>query len=211
MLCLCLVWTMLRSWLFKKMSQPTSYPHSKILSTHWINKWESRQTEDLLEVWMTSMVYNLWVGHRTMMMKLSKQELWMRQLGSSKRASVWLEVCKSGRVLEPSLWTLSRKLLICSLWNSCASLNALCCNCRRLWQHRPPCLKPIHCSLSCMVKKLANQYSISFGYLIAKIVFWTGDKHVGETIANVVTSLPFIVLGLQTPRQVHPWTTKLLL
>jgi len=45
---------------------------------------------------------------------------------------------------------------------------------RRLWQRRPPCLKPIHCSLSC-------------------------DKHVGETIANVVTSLPFIVLGLQTP------------
>nr|CAB3483038.1 unnamed protein product [Digitaria exilis] len=48
---------------------------------------------------------------------------------------------------------------------------------QRLWQHRPPCLKPIHCSLSC-------------------------DKHLGETIANVVTSLPFIVLGLQTPRQV---------
>nr|ACG33999.1 hypothetical protein [Zea mays] len=46
----------------------------------------------------------------------------------------------------------------------------------RLWQQRPPCLKPIHCSLSC-------------------------DKHVGETIANVVTSLPFIVLGLQTPRK----------
>ncbi|WVZ92806.1 hypothetical protein U9M48_038844 [Paspalum notatum var. saurae] len=39
---------------------------------------------------------------------------------------------------------------------------------RRLWQQRPPCLKPIHCSLSC-------------------------DKHVGETIANVVTSLPFIL------------------
>ncbi|KAF8779041.1 hypothetical protein HU200_003004 [Digitaria exilis] len=47
---------------------------------------------------------------------------------------------------------------------------------QRLWQHRPPCLKPIHCSLSC-------------------------DKHLGETIANVVTSLPFIVLGLQTPRK----------
>uniref|UniRef100_A0A0D9X855 Uncharacterized protein n=1 Tax=Leersia perrieri TaxID=77586 RepID=A0A0D9X855_9ORYZ len=49
---------------------------------------------------------------------------------------------------------------------------------RRLWQQRPPCLRPIHCSLSC-------------------------DKHPGETIANVVTSLPFIVLGLQTPRQEH--------
>ncbi|KAL6838286.1 hypothetical protein ACP4OV_031885 [Aristida adscensionis] len=47
---------------------------------------------------------------------------------------------------------------------------------RRLWKQRPPCLKPIHCSLSC-------------------------DKHVGETIANVVTSLPFIVLGLQAPRK----------
>lgn len=47
---------------------------------------------------------------------------------------------------------------------------------RRLWQQRPPCLKPIHCSLSC-------------------------DKHIGETIANVVTSLPFIALGLQTPRK----------
>ncbi|XP_006659428.1 uncharacterized protein LOC102714113 [Oryza brachyantha] len=47
---------------------------------------------------------------------------------------------------------------------------------RRLWQQRPPCLRPIHCSLSC-------------------------DKHPGETIANVVTSLPFIVLGLQTPRK----------
>lgn len=45
---------------------------------------------------------------------------------------------------------------------------------RRLWQQRPPCLRPIHCSLSC-------------------------DKHPGETIANVVTSIPFIVLGLQTP------------
>uniref|UniRef100_A0A0D9X8D5 Uncharacterized protein n=1 Tax=Leersia perrieri TaxID=77586 RepID=A0A0D9X8D5_9ORYZ len=47
---------------------------------------------------------------------------------------------------------------------------------RRLWQQRTPCLRPIHCSLSC-------------------------DKYPGETIANVVTSLPFIVLGLQTPRQ----------
>jgi hypothetical protein len=47
---------------------------------------------------------------------------------------------------------------------------------RRLWQHRPSCLKPIHRSITC-------------------------DKHAGETIANVVTSLPFIVLGLQTPRK----------
>ncbi|KAK3133304.1 hypothetical protein QOZ80_6AG0534880 [Eleusine coracana subsp. coracana] len=47
---------------------------------------------------------------------------------------------------------------------------------RRLWQQRPSCLKPIHCSITC-------------------------DKHAGETIANVVTSLPFIILGLQTPRK----------
>ncbi|BAT08046.1 Os09g0411500, partial [Oryza sativa Japonica Group] len=48
-------------------------------------------------------------------------------------------------------------------------------NCRRLWQHRPSFLKPVHCRISC------------------------GDKHAGETIANVVTSLPFIILGMQTP------------
>ncbi|XP_066399395.1 uncharacterized protein [Miscanthus floridulus] len=47
---------------------------------------------------------------------------------------------------------------------------------RRLWQQVPSCLKPIHCTITC-------------------------DKHAGETIANVVTSLPFIVLGLQTPRK----------
>ncbi|CAL5081410.1 unnamed protein product [Urochloa decumbens] len=47
---------------------------------------------------------------------------------------------------------------------------------RRLWQQRPSCLKPIHCTITC-------------------------DKHAGETLANVVTSLPFIVLGLQTPRK----------
>ncbi|CAM0951327.1 unnamed protein product [Alopecurus aequalis] len=48
---------------------------------------------------------------------------------------------------------------------------------RRLWQQRPSCLKPIHCSITC------------------------GDKHAGETFANVVTSLPFIILGVQTPRK----------
>ncbi|XP_037436950.1 uncharacterized protein LOC119303906 [Triticum dicoccoides] len=47
---------------------------------------------------------------------------------------------------------------------------------KQLWRQRPPCLKPIHCSLSC-------------------------DKNVAETVANVVTSLPFIFLGLQTPRK----------
>ncbi|CAD6219371.1 unnamed protein product [Miscanthus lutarioriparius] len=47
---------------------------------------------------------------------------------------------------------------------------------RRQWQQIPSCLKPIHCTITC-------------------------DKHAGETIANVVTSLPFIVLGLQTLRK----------
>ncbi|XP_073013669.1 uncharacterized protein [Typha latifolia] len=47
---------------------------------------------------------------------------------------------------------------------------------RRLWQQRPSCLRPIHCCLH-------------------------GDRHVAETIANVLTSLPFIVLGFQAPRK----------
>ncbi|KAJ3677396.1 hypothetical protein LUZ60_003120 [Juncus effusus] len=47
---------------------------------------------------------------------------------------------------------------------------------QQLWQQRPSCFRPVQCSLNC-------------------------DKHIGETIANVVTSIPFIVLGLQTPRK----------
>ncbi|KAL3510578.1 hypothetical protein ACH5RR_029979 [Cinchona calisaya] len=47
---------------------------------------------------------------------------------------------------------------------------------QRAWQQRPPCLRPIH---SCV----------------------SGDKTVAETIANVLTSLPFIALGLQAPRK----------
>ncbi|XP_064940739.1 uncharacterized protein LOC135594267 isoform X1 [Musa acuminata AAA Group] len=48
---------------------------------------------------------------------------------------------------------------------------------RRIWQQRPSCLRPIHCSLH------------------------VGDQNIAETIANVITSLPFIVLGLQAPRK----------
>ncbi|MQL96008.1 hypothetical protein Taro_028678 [Colocasia esculenta] len=48
---------------------------------------------------------------------------------------------------------------------------------QRLWEQRPSCMRPIRCCLR-------------------------GDRHLAETIANVVTSLPFIVLGLQAPRQV---------
>lgn len=50
----------------------------------------------------------------------------------------------------------------------------------RLWKQRPACFKPIHCS--CLQSM-------------------TGDQHLIETIANVLTSLPFIVLGIQAPRK----------
>ncbi|KAK9091632.1 hypothetical protein Sjap_024809 [Stephania japonica] len=53
---------------------------------------------------------------------------------------------------------------------------------QRLWQQRPACLRPINCCLQ-------------------------GDRNYIETFANVLTSLPFIVLGLQAPRQ--NLTTKL--
>ncbi|KAF7132573.1 hypothetical protein RHSIM_Rhsim09G0095100 [Rhododendron simsii] len=47
---------------------------------------------------------------------------------------------------------------------------------QRVWEQRPSCLRPIQCCVS-------------------------GDRHLGETIANVITSLPFIALGIKTPRQ----------
>ncbi|XP_043807273.1 uncharacterized protein LOC110602184 isoform X2 [Manihot esculenta] len=47
---------------------------------------------------------------------------------------------------------------------------------QRMWQQRPGCLRPIKCCV-------------------------TGDKHLAETVANVVTSIPFIALGLQAPRK----------
>ncbi|KAJ0987176.1 hypothetical protein J5N97_005532 [Dioscorea zingiberensis] len=47
---------------------------------------------------------------------------------------------------------------------------------QQIWQQRPPCLRPICCNLN-------------------------GDRHVMETVANVLTSLPFIFLGLQAPRK----------
>ncbi|XP_020250271.1 uncharacterized protein LOC109827671 isoform X2 [Asparagus officinalis] len=46
----------------------------------------------------------------------------------------------------------------------------------RIWQQRPSCLRPIRCCLH-------------------------GDRHIAETIANVLTSLPFIILGSQAPRK----------
>lgn len=47
---------------------------------------------------------------------------------------------------------------------------------QKIWQQRPACLRPIHCCLH-------------------------GDQNVAETVANVLTSLPFIVLGFQAPRK----------
>ncbi|KAK1419864.1 hypothetical protein QVD17_29257 [Tagetes erecta] len=47
---------------------------------------------------------------------------------------------------------------------------------KRVWQQRPSCLRPIH---SCIY----------------------GDRHLGERIANVLTSIPFIAVGIQAPRK----------
>ncbi|PIA26521.1 hypothetical protein AQUCO_09100005v1 [Aquilegia coerulea] len=47
---------------------------------------------------------------------------------------------------------------------------------QRLWQQRPACFRPIHCCIQ-------------------------GDRNFVETIANVLTSLPFIALGINAPRK----------
>ncbi|XP_043696456.1 uncharacterized protein LOC122646889 isoform X1 [Telopea speciosissima] len=47
---------------------------------------------------------------------------------------------------------------------------------QRIWQQRPACLRPIRCNIQ-------------------------GDHNLIETIANVLTSLPFITLGIHTPRK----------
>ncbi|KAG9443623.1 hypothetical protein H6P81_014963 [Aristolochia fimbriata] len=47
---------------------------------------------------------------------------------------------------------------------------------RRIWQQRPSCLRVVHCNIQ-------------------------GDHSFAETIANVLTSLPFIALGIQAPRK----------
>lgn len=46
---------------------------------------------------------------------------------------------------------------------------------QKVWEQRPACLRPIQCS--------------------------HGDSTLAETIANVVTSIPFITLGTQVPRK----------
>ncbi|GAB2296963.1 hypothetical protein Dimus_031067 [Dionaea muscipula] len=47
---------------------------------------------------------------------------------------------------------------------------------RWVWQQRPACLRPIHCNLG-------------------------GDQNLAETAANIITSLPFIALGISVPRK----------
>ncbi|KAL5553428.1 hypothetical protein UlMin_040829 [Ulmus minor] len=47
---------------------------------------------------------------------------------------------------------------------------------QQVWQQRPPCLRPIQ---GCV----------------------HGDMNIVETVANVLTSLPFIALGMQAPRK----------
>ena len=42
------------------------------------------------------------------------------------------------------------------------------CNCRRLWQHRPSCLKPIHCSITCT----AASISTKSWHLSANPIIW---------------------------------------
>ncbi|KAG9142298.1 hypothetical protein Leryth_007724 [Lithospermum erythrorhizon] len=47
---------------------------------------------------------------------------------------------------------------------------------QRAWEQRPACLRPIRCCVN-------------------------GDKTLAETVVNVLTSVPFIVLGLNAPRK----------
>ncbi|XP_047324129.1 uncharacterized protein LOC124927717 [Impatiens glandulifera] len=47
---------------------------------------------------------------------------------------------------------------------------------KRVWEQRPAFLRPIHCNCN-------------------------GDKNLAETVANVVTSIPFVALGIQAPKK----------
>ncbi|XP_044501894.1 uncharacterized protein LOC123222931 [Mangifera indica] len=47
---------------------------------------------------------------------------------------------------------------------------------QRVWQQRPACLRPVHCCIQ-------------------------GDQNLLERFANVITSLPFIALGIYAPRK----------
>ncbi|XP_026386794.1 uncharacterized protein LOC113282082 [Papaver somniferum] len=65
---------------------------------------------------------------------------------------------------------------------SCAEANQTLLM-KNIWKQRPACLRPVHC---CSLQ---------------------GDRTLAETVVNVLTSLPFIVLGMQAPRK--NWSTKL--
>ncbi|KAI3951194.1 hypothetical protein MKX01_037959 [Papaver californicum] len=54
---------------------------------------------------------------------------------------------------------------------------------KNIWKQRTACLRPVHC---CSLQ---------------------GDRTLAETVVNVLTPLPFIVLGMQAPRK--NWSTKL--
>ncbi|XP_073144088.1 uncharacterized protein [Henckelia pumila] len=49
-------------------------------------------------------------------------------------------------------------------------------NVQKVWQQRPACLRPINCCLN-------------------------GDRNLAERVVNVLTSLPFIFLGINAPRK----------
>lgn len=78
---------------------------------------------------------------------------------------------------------------------------------RRIWQQRPPCLRPVRCNLHGVLHKMISilfrfPSLVWFFLLTCLFYFLLGDQSIMETIANVLTSLPFIFLGFQAPRQV---------
>ena len=111
--------------------------------TNRLNKWESKKIIGLLGAWMASTGYNLRVSRYTATTKQSKLALWILQLVNCRRVLAQAGVCKSGKFLAPTHEHRSEIHYI-------VFLNDLFYTYRRLWQRRPPCLKPIHCSLSCM-------------------------------------------------------------
>lgn len=87
---------------------------------------------------------------------------------------------------------------------------------RRVWEQRPSCLRPIQCCVSGITYTILLTYAIFVWHIcfvilcvvsqrlltsFFQILFASGDRHLAETIANVITSLPFIALGIKTPRQ----------
>lgn len=73
---------------------------------------------------------------------------------------------------------------------------------RRVWQQRPSCLRPINSCLhgtnNAFIEPLVDSL------LILMFIFLNvlGDRHLGERVANILTSIPFIAVGIQAPRHV---------